>query len=119
MAPAGATNCRRGDLTWRRRGKKLRTKKRPVGNFWMTRTGSTGGGRADGQIGGGQADCGERADGRTARRMEADERTSGWADESGRGADRADWRSGGRVVGRTGGQAGDLKVPAPRSPLHS
>ena len=40
-----------------------------------------GKGEADGQTGGGWAD------GRTGRRMEADGRTSGQADKSGRGAD--------------------------------
>ena len=59
--------------------------------------------RADGRRTGGKADVGQRrgeradggwmggwADGRIARRMEADGRTSGQADESGRGADRVD-----------------------------
>ena len=67
MALAGATSCRRGDLTWRTRGKNLRTKRE-----WEVIFGRRG-----------------RADRRTACRMEADGRTSGHADESGWGADRA------------------------------
>ena len=57
-----------------------------------------------GQRRGGRADGGW-ADKRTARRMEADGRMSGRADESGRGVDRVDWRSGGRADG--GGRADD------------
>ena len=90
MAPAGATNCRRGDLMWRIRGKKLRSRRKRQVIFgrhgWDGRAdGRTWGkGEADGRIGGGWADE------QTARRMEADERTSGQAHESGRGVDRAD-----------------------------
>ena len=81
----------------------------------MTRTGRTGGGRADcgGQVDGrrtgGQADVGQRGGGRADGGW-ADRRTGGRADESGRG---------GLAVGRTGERAGGLKGPAPRSPLHS
>ena len=67
--------------------------------------GRTGGGRADRRTWG----KGE-AERRTARRLEADGQTSGRADESGQG---------GLAVWRTGGRVGDLKGPAPRSPLHS
>ena len=61
----------------------------------MTRTGRTGGGRADGRtVVGGRADRGTwdkgEVEGRTARRLEANGQTRGWADESRRGADRAD-----------------------------
>ena len=76
--------------------------------------GRTGGGRAAqadvGQRRGGRVDGGW-ANGRTAQRMEADRRTSGRAHESGRGRGQ-----GGLAVGRTGGRAGGLKGPAPRSP---
>ena len=62
---------------------------------------------AGGRTGGGRADCGGRADGR---------RTGGQADVGQRRGGRAD---GGWADGRTGGRAGGLKGPAPRSPLHS
>ena len=56
---------------------------------------------------------GGRDDGRTARRMEA----NGWT--SGRADGRTGHGQGELAVGRTGGRAGGLKGPAPRSPLHS
>ena len=63
-----------------------------IGNFWKMRTGQTRGGQANeggwGRMGGGWAD------GQTARRIEANRRTIGRADKSGRGADRAnEWQS--------------------------
>ena len=76
-----------------------------VGNFWKTRTGWIGGGRADcgGRARGREADGrtggrgakerqtgGWGADGRTGGRHGEWRRTSAQADESGRGADRAD-----------------------------
>ena len=79
----------------------------------MTRTGRTGGGRADcggradGRWTGRQADVeqrrGGRADGQTARRLEADERTSGRGRTMGGRADgatngRTGWRTGGRRI---------------------
>ena len=88
MAPAGATNCRRGDLTWRRRGKKTEDQMRPVGNFWITRTG-----RTRGRTGGLRAD---RADGG---------RTGGRADGTKNGGGRADEQTG-CGQGGLGGRAG-------------
>ena len=83
MAPAGAKNCRCGDLTWHTRGKKTLEQKKMIGNFWKTRMGRTGGKKAN---------CGGRADGRTWGKREADGRTGGgWA---------ADGRTGGRADGR-------------------
>ena len=79
----------------------------------MTRTGRTGGGRgADGRI---------EADGRMGGRGADGRWTGGQADVGQRRGGRADGaeNGGGRADERTGGRAGGLKGPAPRSPLHS
>ena len=105
-----------------------------VGNFWKTRTGRTGGGRADcggradGRRTGGQADLGQRrggreADGQTGRQADLGQRRGGRVDGTKNGGGRADEQTGCEqgelAVEQTGGRARGLKGPAPRSPLHS
>ena len=70
---------------------------RAVGNFWMTRTGWTGGGRADeGRTGGLWRVGGREADGRKGGRGAKERRTGGRAD----GQMRVDGARTGRTSGR-------------------
>ena len=81
MALAGAMNYRRGDLSWRTRGKKLRTRREQYVIFGRREQGGRGADRRTGGRGrtkGGRADCGERVDGRrTGGRADVGQRRGG------------------------------------------